>query len=191
MRVSIRIVHKISTNVFVFHRFSLHYPLSEWTLKKSVTSMVNTKVINPKKATAAEKRAGASNRSKSGRPSASANAAANRAATSSASNAAATPRQSLEKPPPILSPSPALQGEFPEQTPSILSPPPELRDHKEVWRSHIVTVQEQSLSVRSVVTRNRRNCWFARGHSNDWFVKSLKISNPICVSKDVPFKFYK
>ena len=45
-----------------------------------------------------------------------------------------------------------------------------------VWRNPIVSGPEPWLFVKFVVTKNPLNCSFANSHSNDLFVKSLKIS---------------
>merc|ERR1711973_480353 len=54
-----------------------------------------------------------------------------------------------------------------------------LHPQLEVSRSLTVTVQEQSLSVRSAVTKNRLSFSSANSPFNDLFVRSLRTSRPI------------
>lgn len=53
-------------------------------------------------------------------------------------------------------------------------------------RNHIVSAPERSRCEKFVATKSRPSCWFASCRFNAWFVKSRKISRPICASRHRP-----
>lgn len=61
-----------------------------------------------------------------------------------------------------------------------------LRHQRVEWRSHIVTVLELSLFVKSVDTRSQRNCSSVNCHSSVSFVRLPRISRLISVSSRLP-----